>query len=68
MGCDSAPVRPQQGQTLGTGGWAATAQGGVTLHLAQRHAGGFQPVYECDPGQDRRVIVALTRPVTVGAR
>lgn len=45
---------------------ALLAQGGVAQHFADRHPGGFQSPDEGNPREDRSVVVALVRMVTVG--
>lgn len=68
MGAHLFPMRFQKNPPRRAGSSALIAQGRIAQHLADRHAGGLQPVQKPDPHKDRGVVVPLTRGVTVGAR
>lgn len=68
MGANRIAMRFKDLLTLRPGSRTLLTQGRIAQHVANGHAGGFEPVQELDPGQDRGVIVPLARLISGRAR
>ena len=67
MRAHAIAVSLEQSPALRSGRCAALAESRIMQHLPDRHPGRLQALEKGHPGQDGRIVVALSGPVAGGA-